>query len=180
MGQQRVLEETLANIPLISFRCQLSENATLRVRLPRHYPSGPLIVSVDGSPRVSATTRSKILSASCDEATRLSGDLRHEPHCLQVLNEAMLASREESDDGGSAASFANDKGKACPTDRGSDPGVGSKGNRRTIESKSEEILYLGRRLIYSHHIIASQKRSGILKAARELKLGGFSKVSAHR
>ena len=34
---------------------------------------------------------------------------------------------------------------------------------------------LGRRLIYSHHIIASSKRKGIIRLANELSLGGYSK-----
>lgn len=35
---------------------------------------------------------------------------------------------------------------------------------------------LGRRLIYSHHLIASSKRKDIIQIARERRLGGYSKI----
>ena len=35
---------------------------------------------------------------------------------------------------------------------------------------------LGRRLLYSHHLIADSKRAAVLQWALELRLGGFSKI----
>lgn len=200
--QQRPSEDTIAGIPLIAFRCPFSQEnvATLRIRLPRRYPANPLTVTVNGGPQLSAAVRSCILTAATEEAKRFSGEFRHEPHCLQVLSEAMLAFSsfaERPTEGTGAMALACGAENAA-VDGGSSicrepavvagvrDGIGATRGEENSWSGAEAgsgdeeaaVSYLGRRLIYSHHIIASQKRTGILKAARELGLGGFSKVGA--
>lgn len=39
--------------------------------------------------------------------------------------------------------------------------------------------FLGRRLIYFHHIINSTKRETVMRAAVDLKLGGYSKIGRY-
>lgn len=200
--EERRLQTALASSPLLSFRCPLPlKEAQLRVRLPRRYPENPLIATVEGTPRVKASARETIVSVAEAEAIRLSGELRGEPHCIQVLGEAMRASVDLADCefGGvgapsdaaaataGAAEYCSDK--SCgggSSGGGEDVSVGSRSlgkggtatctiGPRAVEPEGRSV-FLGRRLIYSHHIIATQKRTGIIKTARELGLGGFSKV----
>lgn len=226
---EQQLQANISSTPLILFRCPLSDDATLRVRLPRRYPGTPLVASVEGTPQLSAATRAQILSAVQNEARRLSGERRNEPHCLSVLSEAMLAasdpgrledesgrgtslwrSAEENDPagdkaiGGTTSSSTVDPTRMLDTEHAGygrweggigvkagsghqEDGEGMRHAQRVVEGDGEASLsllrekeakavYLGKRLIYSHHIIAPQKRAGILKTARELELGGFSKV----
>eukprot|EP00397_Hematodinium_sp_SG-2012_P053210 GEMP01063379.1.p1 GENE.GEMP01063379.1~~GEMP01063379.1.p1 ORF type:complete len:284 (+),score=64.78 GEMP01063379.1:82-933(+) len=42
--------------------------------------------------------------------------------------------------------------------------------------ESQKPTQLGRRLMYSHHILASSKRRAIVDWAKQLELGGFSKI----
>ena len=222
-GMQRKdsrLEDALATVPLLSFRCPLSREAQLRVRLPRRYPEDKLQATVEGTPRLSALSRREIAAAATaaavgdGEASGLSGERRSEPQCLQVLGEAMrtsddLAEKESAGRvpssslacvsatgdgrGGAGAKYGGDSREARRK-KGSDlssthdqlqqqqqkrqeqpprdPGAGP-----AKKGEEEKAAVLGRRLIYSHHIIAQQKRTGIVKEARELGLGGFSKVS---
>lgn len=175
-----------------------------------------------------AAARAVISTAAESEASRLSGELRCEPHCLQVLGEAMRALRDfvedESDDneftveaaaavvvaGGGASLMpsssvgdSNSPGRGTADGRKMETSVGVERRREAFApsdtgggqqifgrpgkcpraggmgaegGKEGGGILLGRRLIYSHHIIAPQKRTGIVKAAKELGLGGFSKV----
>ncbi|CAM9597053.1 unnamed protein product, partial [Laminaria digitata] len=91
--QDRGLEDSLAGVPLLSFRCPLSREAQLRVRLPRRYPEDELQATVEGTPQLSAVSRRKIAAAATaaavggvgeGEANGLSGERRREPQCLQV------------------------------------------------------------------------------------------------
>lgn len=189
--EEHRLQTALASTPLVSFRCPLPlKEAQLRVRLPRRYPESPLVVTVEGTPRVTALARKKIGDVAEAEATRLSGELRSEPHCLQVLGEAMRTSVDLADgELGEVGTPSHTTAESCGggSSGGGDrtslvPRLLGKGGTEsgTIRSKAvepaETSLFLGRRLIYSHHIIATQKRTGIIKTARELGLGGFSKV----
>jgi len=45
----------------------------------------------------------------------------------------------------------------------------------SLKAKESVVPILGRRLIYSHHIINEQKRADVIHWAAELRLGGFSK-----
>lgn len=195
------------------------------MRLARRYPEIPLLATVEGTPQLSAATRAQIISAVHNEARRLSGEQRNEPHCLSVLSEAMLAASDpgrlegEPGTGTSPCRSAEDNplagnkaigGTTSSSSVGAldaehvrygrwEGGAGGKGERgydeveegmgyrqrdvggdgEAVPSPLEKLakaVHLGRRLIYSHHIIAPQKRAGILKNARELELGGFSKV----
>lgn len=199
------LQEALANTPLLSFRCTLPlKEAQLRVRLPHEYPDAPLLVTVEGTPQLTVSARKAITDAVTDEATRLSRDSRREPQCLEVLGAAMqtsadLADRESTEGQGSEAggcieiSGCGGGGMTISTapclpharasegeERGVSHHTDNVGPTKGVLSKSAEPdgepVFLGRRLIYSHHIIATQKRTGIIKAARDLRLGGFSKV----
>lgn len=197
-NEPRRLESSLASAPLISFRCPLPlQGAQLRVRLPRRYPEAPLVATVEGAPMLTTPARKAIADSAADEATKLSGELRGEPQCLQVLGEAIRAASDlvESSEmaGGNnasteAAKKKNDQRLVCggssegPCEQhASAAGRGSNSTEDVARQSSAEpvggAVFLGRRLIYSHHIIATQKRTGIVKAARELGLGGFSKVS---
>lgn len=234
-GEELRLQAALAGIPLLSFRCPLSGEASLRVRLPRRYPEAPLLPTVDGTPQLEAGMRAAIQAAAVGEASRCSGELRREPHCLQVLGEAKLALIEFAERAGEVAVedygdatgavkasralkteravSSNDARRAHPSRtarcghqtagfveggwadtsgerrkdgrRGGGIGEGASGKGRSAElgsTTSGEVVggadaFLGRRLIYSHHIIAQQKRTGIVATARELGLGGFSKAS---
>lgn len=234
------LEDALAGVALLSFRCPLSREAQLRVRLPRRYPEEKLQATVEGTPRLSAVSRRKIAVAANAAAVGVggggegSGERRCEPQCLQVLSEAMQTSddldkAERESVGGTRVSSSLAAGESTAgggsrvsATRGIDGRDGEeesggtlRGARRKKDSKASGTLeqqhqhehkqqqhqnqqqrqqrsarapdageereemaaVLGRRLIYSHHIIASQKRTGVVKAARELGLGGFSKVS---
>lgn len=195
--EERRLQTALASSPLLSFRCPLPPTeAHLRIRLPRRYPESPLVARVEGT--LTALGREIIVGVAEAEATRLSGEHRSEPHCLQVLGEAMRASVDLADrelggvgspsDAAAAAKLCDQKplNTGSSSDGGDVAGVvpcvlGQRGtDTRTFGSRAVEpvgrSISLGRRLIYSHHIIATQKRAGIMKAARELGLGGFSKV----
>ncbi|CBN74926.1 conserved unknown protein [Ectocarpus siliculosus] len=199
------LQEALADTPLLSFRCTLPlKEAQLRVRLPHEYPDAPLLVKVEGTPQLTVSARKAISDAVTDEATRLSRDNRREPQCLEVLGAAMqtsvdLADRESTGGqasqaggcheisgcggGGMTTSAAPCLPHTCSSE-GEERGISHHSNnvgatKRVVSNSGEpdgEPVFLGRRLIYSHHIIATQKRTGIMKAARDLRLGGFSKV----
>ena len=198
------LQTTLAGAPLISFRCPLPlREAQLRIRLPRRYPEVPLVAVVeDASMMLAAAARKAIADSAAAEAARLSGELRGEPQCLQVLGEAMraasdLAEREIA--AGGAKNVPTSGGARMRRSHQQSDGGGGGGVEAPCEQQSrsggrgsataEDVakpssaepvaggIFLGRRLIYSHHIIATQKRTGIVKAARELGLGGFSKES---
>ncbi|CAN0482235.1 unnamed protein product, partial [Hapterophycus canaliculatus] len=196
--------------PFLSFRCPLPhKEARLRIRRPRLYPDRPLEATVEGTPELALSARTAIADAASDEATRISGELRKEPQCLQVLGEAMRKAADlaaegrvqplaqgsrsglnELPGGGSRQAFASGtttRPPVCQSGGGTmDPrhdkisSDSSGGGRRSSASGGLPAgggpAFLGRRLIYSHHIIATQKRTGIVKAARELRLGGFSKV----
>eukprot|EP00903_Cladosiphon_okamuranus_P014881 g13780.t1 len=196
---ERRLESSLASTPLMSFRCPLPlEGARLRVRLPRRYPAVPLVAAVEGTPMLTASARKAIADSAAGEAARLSGELRCEPQCLQVLGEAMRAASDLVDSelarggddappeaaksdqrvgggGGGGSSEGPCEHHACAAGRGSGS-TGGGARSSSTEPAGAAAVFLGRRLIYSHHIIATQKRTGIVKAARELGLGGFSKV----
>lgn len=220
-ANETTLQAAIAGVPLVAFRCPLSSEATLRIRLPRRYPLVPLTATVEGTPSLPPRVREKILSASKMEANRFSGESRHDPHSLQVLSEATLASsddpEEPSQDPGtqipgdsrctlnatagdgdkptgasdgheertatgwrdsnhaSGALVANDGRKDC---RGDPQAASGASGKKGVGSSEPCVagINLGRRLIYSHHIIAPQKRTGILRSARELGLGGYSKV----
>lgn len=192
-----LLASSTSGIPLLSFSCPISTNARLRIRLPRRYPETPLEGTVEGTPHLTATARAAISAAAASEASRLSGPDRHEPHCLQVLGEATRALADSADnvqpersspacdavagargvnaEGGGprvAHDSESDSRRPGPLDK---PGASAHPGPRNQEAVGTPPS-LGRRLIYSHHIIASQKRTGIVKTARELMLGGFSKV----
>ncbi|CAM9696940.1 unnamed protein product [Ectocarpus sp. 13 AM-2016] len=203
-AEETLLQEALADTPLLSFRCTLPlKEAQLRVRLPHEYPDTPLLVTVEGTPQLKVSARKAITDAVTDEATRLSRDSRREPQCLEVLGAAMqtsadLAVRESAGGqasqtggcnkisgcgGGMASSTAPCLSYTCSSEgeeRDVSHHTNSVGATKRVISKSAqpdgEPVFLGRRLIYSHHIIATQKRTGIMKAARDLRLGGFSKV----
>lgn len=218
--QDSRLEDALATVPLLSFRCPLSRVAQLRVRLPRRYPEDELQATVEGTPRLSAVSRREIAAAATAAAvgeggaSGLPGERRREPQCLQVLGEAMrtaddLAERESAGEvpssssagastagegrgsagekyGGESGEARRKKGSKLSSTRDQQqqqqqqrhersPREAGAGSAR--KEAGEAAAVLGRRLIYSHHIIAQQKRTGVVKAARELGLGGFSKVS---
>lgn len=179
--EERRLQTALASTPLLSFRCPLPlKEAQIRVRLPRRYPGSPLIATVEGTPRVKASARETIAGVAEAEAIRLSGELRGEPHCLQVLGEVMRVSVDlaDSEFGGVGAPSNTAAATAAAASEFCDDKLCGAGNSRggdAVEPDGSSI-FLGRRLIYSHHIIATQKRTGIIKTARELGLGGFSKV----
>lgn len=207
-AEDRRLQDTLATAPLLSFRCPLPhKEAQLRIRLPRRYPDSPLKASAEGTPQLSLSARTAIADAASDEAARISGELRREPQCLQVLGEAMrkaadLAGHECAQQvaekegglngklpGGRCAGDTTDSPPVWPSGGGKvgarESKISSNGGDRRSSASAElsatrESVSLGRRLIYSHHIIAAQKRTGIIKAARELRLGGFSKVRVRR
>eukprot|EP00752_Nemacystus_decipiens_P011745 g10422.t1 len=194
------LENSLASAPLISFLCPLPvKGAQLRVRLPRRYPAVPLVatVVVEGTPPLTASARKAIAESAASEAAKLSGELRGEPQCLQVLGEAIRAATDLADS--ELVHASNASTEAATSDRRVGGGGGGKnegtsgrhtcavaGGSNALANGSRsssgepvaeaEAVFIGRRLIYSHHIIATQKRTGIVKAARELGLGGFSKV----
>ena len=200
-------------IPRVCFRCPLSPgHGQLRVLLPRRYPEDPLVATVEGTPQLSALTREAISVAAQAEAQRLSGEARLEPHCLQVLGEALRVSAEHADaTTGTAAAPKTASVETRKYGSGRDCSLVSEDSSTTrrlrgklgdhpskeghpleihryrgagghLEDEahggreSTAVVLLGRRLIYSHHIIAPQKRTGIMRAARELDLGGFSKV----
>lgn len=218
--QDSCLEDALATVPLLSFRCPLSREAHLRVRLPRRYPEDKLEATVEGTPRLSALSRREIAAAATaaavgdGEASGLSGERRSEPQCLQVLGEAMrksddLAEKESAGRvpssslagvstigdgrGAAGAHYGGESGEARRKEGSNVSGTRDQRQQQqqerreqpprdlgagpAIKGEEEVGAVLGRRLIYSHHIIAQQKRTGIVKAARELGLGGFSKVS---
>ncbi|CAN0041854.1 unnamed protein product [Scytosiphon promiscuus] len=211
--EEHRLGDILASAPLLSFRCPLPhKEAQLRIRLPRLYPDSPLNATVEGTPQLSLSARTAIAEAASDEATRISGERRKEPQCLQVLGEAMRKATDLVDhesaggqdqpaggqrgglnkipgagDGGVASSSTGNPlgctsggGRRTDDGRHGDASGNSCGGRRASSASAGfsggESVFLGRRLIYSHHIIATQKRTGIIKGARELRLGGFSKV----
>lgn len=188
--------DDLKRIPQVCFRCPLSPgHGQLRIRLPLLYPEHPLVATVEGTPQLSAVTREAITAAARDEAQRLSGEARREPHCLQVLGEALRVSAENpvtsSVIGCPSTRSSSAKGSSGDSteskSRGHlrvNPGIHTPSDKRNQDPSctggggwhDNSAVLLGRRLIYSHHIIAPQKRTGIIQAARELKLGGFSKV----
>ncbi|CAN0035536.1 unnamed protein product [Ectocarpus fasciculatus] len=200
------LQEALAKTPLLSFRCTLPlKEAQLRVRLPHEYPDAPLLVTVEGTPQLTVLARKVLTDAVTDEATRLSRDSRREPQCLEVLGAAMqtsadLADRESTRGQASQAGGCNEisgcggiGGMSTSTAPCLPHTCSSEGEERDVSHHTNNLgptksvlakpaepdaepIFLGRRLIYSHHIIATQKRTGIVKAARDLRLGGFSKV----
>lgn len=198
------LQSALATAPLLSFRCPLPlKEAQLRIRLPRRYPEIPLIATVEGTPQLTVPARKAVADSAADEAAKLCGELRGEPQCLQVLGEAVRAAAdlvEESESAGgnnappAEAAACGQRSGGCCCGGGGDSEApcgphacatggrrGSNATAKGARSGSTEsvggAVFLGRRLIYSHHIIATQKRTGIVKAARELGLGGFSKAS---
>lgn len=214
------IHDDLKRIPQVCFRCPLSPgHGQLRIRLPPRYPEDPLVATVEGTPQLSATTREAITAAARDEAKRLSGEARREPHCLQVLGEALRVSAEnpvttatavidclsassawassakphhygsKKDGFDSSNTGSRGRGYLRASDKCSQDPSGTRVSHRCTGGKGEKdcegghdnsALLLGRRLIYSHHIIAPQKRTGIIQAARELELGGFSKVRLMR
>lgn len=194
-----VSDDELKRIPQVCFRCPLSPgHGQLRIRLPLLYPEDPLVVTIEGTPQLSATTREAITAAARDEAQRLSGKARREPHCLQVLGEALRVSAEnpvttavidcpstwsysaKARHHGSSGDSTGSRGRGHLREN---PGIHTPSDKRSQDPSctggggdDNSAQLLGRRLIYSHHIIAPQKRTGIIQAARELELGGFSKV----
>lgn len=195
------LQTALASAPLISFRCPLPlKEAQLRVRLPRRYPEVPLLAAVEGTPKLAASAREAIADSAASEAAKLSGELRGEPQCLQVLGEAVRAAADLAESelaagttasteaafsdqhlGGRGGADGGDSKVSCGRRARTAGGGSNAAENGTGSSSSEPVggaVFLGRRLVYSHHIIATQKRTGIVKAARELGLGGFSKASA--
>lgn len=196
------LQAALAAAPLLSFRCPLPhEEAQLRVSLPRRYPDAPLVATVLGTPQLKASARRAIAAAAAGEANRLSAELRSEPQCLQVLGEASRAAADvaeaESVGGGAPAAApaapaavvreeVAETGAERSRGRGGGDGFGETSRSphppraglpcAAAEPAEGAVALVGRRLIYSHHIIATQKRTGIVKAARDFNLGGFSKV----
>ena len=142
------------------------ELSSVRMRLPLGYPErcGPEI-----------DLGSKFLNERCESALECLVSEERGQECLfqvvQLLRESVdeglrdLREEEEGDGDG---------------DEGSSLIGGSVGLAGSVEalglSDRTEATVLGRRLCFSHHIIAPSKRSAVVNWALELKLGGCSKI----
>ena len=171
----------------ITFVVPLRDQAlTLSVSLPRGYPELPLHCSVhDLGPLVVGASvennggkRGKTLDRSQQE--RLAFKLRDaakeaaEEADLAVL--LVLQAAEDFVDGERLAASSAElrlKESRRPPRRG-DHTDDAAANAAGGSTPTDELV-LGRRLIYSHHIIANDKRAAIRKWAIELGLGGFVK-----
>jgi hypothetical protein len=119
----------------------------LRIELSEGYPETPLVVSssADNLSRSEVDQLHVILRETADEAASQA-----EPGIFDTLQ--------------AAEDFLQTLAAAKEV----------RNHEKAQESPATPIL-LGRRLIYSHHIIAQQKRAAIRENAADLKLGGFVK-----
>ncbi|RHY12859.1 hypothetical protein DYB30_008402 [Aphanomyces astaci] len=140
------------DLPLIH-TCPVDNHiAELKLSFPKDYPTEPLDVELV-CPTLPRAIRTSIADALEEIATSCAGDVS----TLQIYQEAVARIDQASHSFGDAA-------LDLPTICRPPP--------RPAINTSE----IGRRAIYFHHIIAPGKRQVVKDWAKELHLGGFSKI----
>lgn len=134
----------------------------LRINMPENYPSGGEILTLYLTVDEERTTNRKLafqqeplLRNVCQQAAE---SLPGEEALYAVLNAAEQWVQENED--------VNIKGGEKTKDDG----------ERNVSRSTASHMILGRRLIYSHHIISKRKRADMLELARHLNLTGFLKI----
>lgn len=136
----------------------------LRISLPDQYPGGGEILNIHLSVDEERTTNRKIAYQQqptlLNVCQQVAESLPGEEALYAVLNaaEQWVHENEDKFTMKEDAPRSDDEGDVTHNTRQAGPHV------------------LGRRLIYSHHIISKRKRADILELARHLNLTGFMKI----
>eukprot|EP00587_Corethron_hystrix_P005595 CAMPEP_0113304482 /NCGR_PEP_ID=MMETSP0010_2-20120614/4485_1 /TAXON_ID=216773 ORGANISM="Corethron hystrix, Strain 308" /NCGR_SAMPLE_ID=MMETSP0010_2 /ASSEMBLY_ACC=CAM_ASM_000155 /LENGTH=463 /DNA_ID=CAMNT_0000158697 /DNA_START=192 /DNA_END=1580 /DNA_ORIENTATION=+ /assembly_acc=CAM_ASM_000155 len=151
----------------------------LILRLPPGYPSYPeSAILVDA--RLVHSTEKKIPRPAEENRFRKVG-MEALPSLLEVCrHEASIAAEETIEAAMSIIIVADTWVDEHWRNVASDQADGSVLNKKNSAVENEDVVerqfILGRRLIYSHHIIAQSKRKAIAQLASELDLGGYFKI----
>ncbi|QDZ20835.1 hypothetical protein HOP50_04g33560 [Chloropicon primus] len=145
---------------LVTFgEADLLQLSGVRVRLPAAYPS-------DASPVVDLG--SKFLTTRCgSELVELAAESLGSECLFQLLQSIVSAVEEGAREVREEEEQAKEEEEDLKRHLEAKLAEGRRAQTKTV---------LGRRMCFSHHIIAQSKRSAVIQWALELKLGGCSKI----
>ena len=119
-----------------------------------------------------------VLAATARDAA-LAASLQGEEEAMMSIHTAAtaaavaVADAADADDAANAADAANAYAAAAAA---SGSGGGGEAGEAAAAVARHQVATLGRRVMYSHHIINPNKRKVVVQWAVELDLGGFSKI----
>ncbi|CAM9419995.1 unnamed protein product [Phaeothamnion confervicola] len=196
----------LAMVPDISFRLPVLDGAAgIRARMPRCYPQEALRVEVEPAAAVPPFVRRAVADAVAAAAATAAAAAGSDGGCccamavLQAADRALedalgpaleagataiadsamhehavAATAVDSDSVADSAAAAAYPSAAVPVERKRGPRL--PGGPSSPSATQPSSFWLGRRLIYFHHIICPAKRAAIRGAAAALRLGGYCKI----
>uniref|UniRef100_A0A7S3Y146 Small nuclear ribonucleoprotein Prp3 C-terminal domain-containing protein n=1 Tax=Heterosigma akashiwo TaxID=2829 RepID=A0A7S3Y146_HETAK len=151
-------------MPDISFQIQMLDDLSLLVKLPRRYPEVALKCSIKTAMPIQE------LRAKVDhDIQQIFSENRGEEHLLQVL-------QYFQDDVRARFSELQNSREVRRMQHHNIAQQNSAELHGSFQPKTSTKRRLGRRLIWSHHIIGKEKRRDMKAIAKELELGGYCKI----